>query len=88
MKKVIYFAIFEPSTNGTFGVYFPDLPGCVSMGDTFENAKIMSAEALELHLLGMESDNEAIPDPSKPPFTNTPKNAIVIPVEATIPKKR
>ena len=29
MRKVTYFAVFEPSTEGTFGVYFPDLPGCI-----------------------------------------------------------
>ena len=81
MKKVTYLAVFEPSTNGTFGVYFPDLPGCVSAGDTFEHAQLMSAEALGLHLWGMEKDNEVIPDPSNPPFTEVPQNAVVVPVD-------
>jgi Uncharacterized conserved protein len=80
MKKVTYFAVFEPSTNGTFGVYFPDLSGCISIGDNFEHAQIMAAEALGLHLWGMEKDNESIPAPSNPPFEDIPKGAVVAPV--------
>lgn len=80
MKKVTYFAVFEPSTNGTFGVFFPDLSGCISMGDNFEHAQIMATEALGLHLWGMEKDNESIPVPSSPPFEDIPQGAVVAPV--------
>lgn len=80
MRKITYLAVFEPSTNGTFGVYFPDLPGCISMGDNFEHAQIMAAEALGLHLWGMEKDNEIIPIPSNPPFADIPEGAVVAPV--------
>ena len=31
LRKVTYFAVFEPSSEGAFGVYFPDLPGCISL---------------------------------------------------------
>jgi Uncharacterized conserved protein len=61
-------AVFEPSTDGTFGVYFPDLPGCVSMGDNFEYAQKMAEEALRLHLWGMEKDHDEIPKPSQHTF--------------------
>lgn len=80
MRKITYLAVFEPSTNGTFGVYFPDLPGCISLGDNFEHAQIMAAEALGLHLWGMEKDNEIIPIPSSPPFADIPEGAVVAPV--------
>lgn len=33
-----------------YSVIFPDLPGCVSMGSTLEEAKEMAAEALSLYL--------------------------------------
>ena len=67
MKVLTYFAVFETLEKG-FSVYFPDLPGCISCGDTFEDAKKQATEALELHLWGMQKDNEEIPCPSKPPF--------------------
>ncbi|NJD01704.1 MAG: HicB family protein [Ruminiclostridium sp.] len=80
MKKIIYFAVFEPSTNGTFGVYFPDLPGCISLGDNFENAQAMAGEVLGLHLWGMEKDGDLIPVPTAPPFKDVPEGSVVAPV--------
>lgn len=80
MKKITYFAVFEPSVNGTFGVYFPDLPGCISLGDNFENAQVMAVEALGLHLWGIEKDGEPIPVPTSPPFLDIPEGSVVAPV--------
>ncbi|HWR31842.1 MAG TPA: type II toxin-antitoxin system HicB family antitoxin [Negativicutes bacterium] len=77
MKKVTYIAVFEPAPSGGFGVYFPDLPGCTSMGDDFEEATRMAEEALGLHLWGMEKDNEEIFSPTQPPFEGVPSGAII-----------
>jgi len=49
-----------------YGVVFPDLPGCVSSGDTVQQAAQMAAEALALHLEGMIEDGDPIPEPSAP----------------------
>ena len=64
MKKMTYQAVFEPNSSGGYGVYFPDLPGCVTVGDTVEEAQHHAAEALGLHLYGMEKDGDPIPVPS------------------------
>ena len=66
MKKVTYMAVFEPGDDG-YSVYFPDLPGCVSFGGDFETARREAADALGLHLYGMEKDGERIPPPSERP---------------------
>ena len=66
MKKVTYLAIFEPGEDG-YSVYFPDIPGCVSYGETFEQARQAAAVALGLHHYGMEKDGETIPAPSGHP---------------------
>jgi predicted RNase H-like HicB family nuclease len=66
MRKVTYLAVFEPSKDG-FGVYFPDLPGCISFGKTFEDAQVQAADALALHIYGMEKDGDILPKPSKNP---------------------
>lgn len=63
MRSLTYLAIFEPSADG-YGVFFPDLPGCISFGKNIFEAKKNAREALELHLCGMEKDNDPIPDPS------------------------
>ena len=80
MRKLTYYAVFEPSTNGSYGVYFPDFPGCVSMGDNFSHAERMAFEALSLHIYGMEQDGDALPRVTLPPFDDMPPNAIVMPV--------
>ncbi|WP_147539392.1 type II toxin-antitoxin system HicB family antitoxin [Anaerotruncus rubiinfantis] len=64
MKKLVYQAVFEPTDDG-YSVYFPDLPGCVSFGESLEDAQNQAAEALGLHLYGMEQDGETIPPSSK-----------------------
>lgn len=64
MRKLTYLAILEPASDGGYGVYFPDLPGCISYGKTIEEAQIMASEAAGLHIYGMESDNELLPEPS------------------------
>lgn len=77
MQRVTtYFAVFEPG-DGCYGVYFPDLPGCVSMGDDFQGAMAGAQEALGLHLWGMEEDGDPIPEPSVPPFEDAPQGAII-----------
>ncbi len=65
MDKVIYLAVLEPDGDGGYGVYFPDLPGCVSAGDDLAETLDNATEALGLHLYGMEQDGETIPAPSK-----------------------
>ena len=80
MKKVTYFAVFEPTATG-YSVYFPDLPGCISVGKDMTETCIMAKEALGLHLWGMEKDNEMIPRPSLPPYEDVDANAFIMPVE-------
>jgi predicted RNase H-like HicB family nuclease len=64
MRKISYLAVFEPAQTG-YSVYFPDLPGCVSYGEDFETAQKQAADALGLHIYGMEKDGDEIPTPSK-----------------------
>jgi len=81
MRKLTYLAIFEPSEAG-YSVYFPDLPGCVSCGNDFEETQKHATEALGLHIYGMEKDGDEIPIPSKMPQVDpdTVKGYIISPV--------
>lgn len=49
-----------------YGVIFPDLPGCISSGETVQGAATSAAEALSLHVEGMVEDGLAIPPPGSP----------------------
>ncbi len=67
LKKLTYSGVFEPSGSGSYSVYFPDLPGCVSYGDTLDEARENAQDALGLHLYGMERDGDEIPVPAESP---------------------
>lgn len=47
-----------------YGVTVPDLPGCFSAGDTFDDALVQVVEAIECHIEGLLIDEEQLPLPS------------------------
>ena len=59
-----YIAYLHKDPDSDFGVSFPDFPGCITAGETLDEAYRMAAEALALHIAGMVEDNEAVPEPS------------------------
>jgi predicted RNase H-like HicB family nuclease len=48
--------VLEPSDEGGFTVYIPSLPGCISEGDSVEEAMKNIEEAAELYLVPVEDD--------------------------------
>lgn len=78
MKKITkriyhYTAVFEPDDTGGFTVIIPSLPGCISEGDTFEEALKNIKEAANLYLEVIRERKEDIP--------NEEKGIIVAPIE-------
>lgn len=65
-KVFVYPAVFEPNENGVLTVTFPDLPGCITEGDTPAEALAMAQEAMGLYLYESEKDGDPIPEPSSP----------------------
>ena len=55
--------LHPPAGRGNWSANFPDLPGCVATGRTFEDVCASAREALALHLQGMAEDGEAPPAP-------------------------
>ena len=48
--------ILEPSEEGGYTVHVPALPGCISQGDTKDEALANIREAIELYLEPIEDD--------------------------------
>lgn len=59
-----YIALIRKETDSDFGVEFPDLPGCVTAGRDLDEAMAFAREALALHIDGLRSDGETLPEPS------------------------
>jgi len=55
-KKMRFQTVLEPSEEGGYTVYVPSLPGCISEGDTVEEALTNIREAIELYLEPVEDD--------------------------------
>lgn len=51
--------VLEPSKEGGYTVYAPSLPGCVSEGDTEEEALANTREGIELYLEPVDDDRIA-----------------------------
>lgn len=56
-----YVALVHKDEGTSYGVSFPDVPGCISAGDTMEEALANAAEALAGHLALMKADGDLIP---------------------------
>ncbi|HET9918777.1 MAG TPA: type II toxin-antitoxin system HicB family antitoxin [Ktedonobacteraceae bacterium] len=50
--------ILEPSDEGGYTVYVPSLPGCISEGETKQEAMANIREAIELYLEPVEDNKE------------------------------
>lgn len=61
-----YVALIDNSDDGAFGAYFPDLPGCVAMGDTLDETYINAAEALRDWIEAVEAAGDPAPAARSP----------------------
>ncbi len=55
-------AVFEPEPDGGYTVHFPALRGCITYGQTLDEARDMAEEALELYLESLREDDLPIPE--------------------------
>ena len=53
--------ILEPNDSDGYTVTVPLLPGCISEGDTKEEALANIKEAIELYIESLQADGEPIP---------------------------
>jgi predicted RNase H-like HicB family nuclease len=57
-----YLIILEKTSRG-YSAYSPDLPGCVSAGDSAEETEANMREAIEFHIEGLLQEGLTIPAP-------------------------
>jgi predicted RNase H-like HicB family nuclease len=67
-KAVEYAMVIEPAV-GKKGpylcAYFPDLPGCTTMGKNLGELKAKAREAIEQHLQALAGTGQPIPKPKQ-----------------------
>ena len=57
-----YLVVVERGDN-SFGAHLPDLPGCVAVGDTEEEALRRIQEAIALHIEALKQQGRPVPEP-------------------------
>ena len=57
-----YLVILEQGET-SFGAYVPDLPGCVAVGETKDEAMQLIREAIELHIESLRENGDDVPEP-------------------------
>jgi predicted RNase H-like HicB family nuclease len=57
-----YTVIVHKAEEGGYWVEVPALPGCLSQGETVEQAMENVREAIEIHLLALKEDGQEVPE--------------------------
>lgn len=57
------YAVIIEEGETSYGAYVPDLPGCVAVGDSFEEVRELIGEAIQFHLEGLREDGIPPPQP-------------------------
>jgi len=61
MRTFRYKIQIRPETDGTYTVIVPALPGCLTFGDSIEEAIEMAKEAIELYIESLAARGKEIP---------------------------
>ena len=65
MQKIYYAATLHKETDG-YSIWIDDIPGCVSQGDSLNEAIENIKEAIGLYYEECKQNNESLPVPSAP----------------------
>ncbi len=61
MRELSYRIMLRKEPEGGYTVVVPSLPGCVTYGDTIEEAIEMAKEAIELYVESLKEHGEQVP---------------------------
>jgi antitoxin HicB len=68
MRQYRYTIILHPDIDeGGYTVTVPALPGCVTQGETLEEAIAMAKDAIRLYVESLIADGEAVPEEREHP---------------------
>jgi predicted RNase H-like HicB family nuclease len=58
-----YLIIIEPTDTG-YSAYAPDLPGCITVGDTVDETRVFMKEAIGLYIDALRDKGLPVPQPA------------------------
>lgn len=79
MRTYTYTIGLEPGEQGGYTVSVPVLPGCVTQGDTYEEAVAMAQDAILAYLAVLVEDGDPIP------VEPQPSTSVAVGVQVDVP---
>lgn len=64
MPATYYFAVFCPNANGSYTIWFPDIPEAITQGESLAEGMDMAADVLSLSLEEYAKAKKILPKPS------------------------
>ena len=72
MSNYRYTIILHPDTEeGGYTVTVPTLPGCITQGETVDEAIAMAKDAIRLHIESLIAEGQSVPQEDEPPLAIT-----------------
>ncbi|HEX3731630.1 MAG TPA: type II toxin-antitoxin system HicB family antitoxin [Mycobacteriales bacterium] len=59
-----YPIVIEQAADGGYGAWCPDFPGCIALGDSYEECISQMREAIGFHIDGLRNAGEPVPPPA------------------------
>lgn len=59
-----YLVVIEKAPDDSYSAYVPDLPGCVSCGETHDEVRAEIEQAVKLHIESLRQHGEPVPPPA------------------------
>ena len=63
-KELSFRVVYRPEPEGGYTVFVPSLPGCITFGETMDEARAMAADAIKCYLQSMKKHSERLYDDS------------------------
>ena len=61
MKQISFSVVLKAEPEGGYTAIVPSLPGCVTYGNSAEQAKKMASQAIRVYLESLKKHNEPVP---------------------------
>jgi predicted RNase H-like HicB family nuclease len=56
-----YLGVVEKDAHSAWGIWFPDLPGCLPAADEFDDLPRIASELLRQHIEALKSNSRPVP---------------------------
>jgi predicted RNase H-like HicB family nuclease len=64
VTEAVKYAVVIEQAGQNYSAYVPDLPGCISVGDTIPETERNIRDAIALHIDALRAHGDIIPDPT------------------------